>query len=90
MLELVKRCSERWSTQDMRCVKCKMVQKNNYAMYCECAGNYVTDLDPDHFQKYLQAAREAAEFFKFEMLYSTCNHFLKGFNTEEKCPWDAF
>ena len=76
LIELVNAVSVRYAVQDMRCCKCKRVARTTMRKTCECAGEYVTDIDTDKLNDYFRVVNACAGHYDMLMLAEITAFFL--------------
>ena len=66
----------RYAVQDMRCCKCKRVARTTMRKTCECAGEYLTDIDTDKLNDYFRVVNSCAGHYDMLMLAEITAFFL--------------
>ncbi|KAH6682482.1 hypothetical protein B0J14DRAFT_498725 [Halenospora varia] len=57
-----------WCTQDLKCVKCKVLRVNDFMEHCACSGEWVGSVKRDDIMKRLAVYRGVAKFYGLRML----------------------
>jgi DNA polymerase epsilon subunit 1 len=57
-----------WSTQDLKCAKCKAIKINDFMEHCSCSGEWVCTMDREDVVKKLKVYRSVGEFYGLRML----------------------
>ena len=57
-----------WTTQDLKCGKCKRIRANDFMDHCSCAGEWVTTIKREDVLKNLKVYKSVALFYGFRML----------------------
>ncbi|KAG9236052.1 hypothetical protein BJ875DRAFT_527302 [Amylocarpus encephaloides] len=57
-----------WSTQDLKCVKCKAIRVNDFMEHCACSGEWGGSLKREDIVRRLSVYRGVAKFYGLRML----------------------
>jgi DNA polymerase epsilon subunit 1 len=57
-----------WSTQDLKCGKCRAVRVNDFMEHCACAGEWVGSVEREEMLARLGVFRQVARFYGLRML----------------------
>lgn len=57
-----------YTLQDLRCVRCKQIKRENIAERCSCAGQFETLLDVADVKKLVYTFKEIAESHQMVLL----------------------
>ncbi|KAH8595284.1 hypothetical protein B0O99DRAFT_687123 [Bisporella sp. PMI_857] len=57
-----------WTTQDLKCAKCKGVKVNDFMEHCSCSGDWVGSMKIEDIERRLKVYRSAATFYGLRML----------------------
>jgi DNA polymerase epsilon subunit 1 len=57
-----------WSTQDLKCGKCRAVRVNDFMEHCACAGEWVGTVEREEVLARLGVFRQVARFYGLRML----------------------
>lgn len=68
LLAEVQKMVLQWSTQDLKCAKCKRIRTNDFMDHCSCAGEWVTTLKREDVLKVLKVYKSVAKYNGFRML----------------------
>lgn len=67
-----------WSTQDLKCGKCKRIRANEFMDHCSCAGEWVASLDRKEMERKLRVYGNVAGYFGLRMLEEVVGSVLEG------------
>ncbi|KAI9860198.1 MAG: DNA polymerase epsilon catalytic subunit [Trichoglossum hirsutum] len=67
-----------WSTQDLRCVKCKAIKINDFMDHCSCSGEWICTMNREEVVKKLKIYRSVSEFYGLRMLGDVAEALLNG------------
>ena len=57
-----------WTTQDLKCSKCKALRVNEFMEHCTCSGNWTETVNKEDLMKKLKVYRTVAGFYGLKML----------------------
>lgn len=66
IIDVVQRKIMSYTLQDLRCVRCKQIKRENMTPFCSCAGDFENLIPKPHIKNLLGTFREVAE--KHEMI----------------------
>ncbi|GAM83279.1 hypothetical protein ANO11243_012650 [Dothideomycetidae sp. 11243] len=67
-----------WSTQDVKCGKCKRVRVNDFMEHCACAGDWVASMDRTEIEGRLRVLDSVAKGYGLRLLEGVVQGVLQG------------
>lgn len=66
-----------YTLQDLRCIRCKQIKRENLAELCSCAGQFETLINVNDLRTLLQTFIHVAETHKMDLLKEQTEWMLK-------------
>lgn len=67
-----------YTIQDLRCLKCKQIKRENMPIYCSCAGDFQNLIPKDELLSLLTVTfRNIADMYEMKMLQELLSYFVK-------------
>ena len=57
-----------WTTQDLKCVKCRCIRVNDFMEHCGCSGEWVGTVKREEVVRKLDVFRNVSAFYGLRML----------------------
>ncbi|XP_015586460.1 DNA polymerase epsilon catalytic subunit A [Cephus cinctus] len=73
LLDIMNRKSMAYMLQDLQCVKCFEVKRDNMNIICSCAGNYKTTITRNEMLQFVKTVKSIATKFKMYVLLEVVN-----------------
>uniref|UniRef100_A0A182SCP7 DNA polymerase epsilon catalytic subunit n=1 Tax=Anopheles maculatus TaxID=74869 RepID=A0A182SCP7_9DIPT len=77
LLDVVQRKLMSYTLQDLRCVKCKQIKRENLSQYCTCTGNFENLISTGELRRLLQTFHMLAKDYRMHILEETVQHILQ-------------
>lgn len=68
LLDVVQRKIMSYTLQDLQCIRCKQIKRENLAPLCSCAGSFKTLINATELKKLLRTFRQVAEAHGMNLL----------------------
>lgn len=68
LLEIVQRKLMSYTLQDVKCVNCKQIKRDNMTSACECTGAFTNLLPSQELKRDLESFLEVAQTYKMPLL----------------------
>ena len=68
MIGEVERIVVEWSTQDLKCGKCRSIKVNDFMEHCSCSGEWVETLRKEDILRRLRVYKNVGSFYGLRML----------------------
>lgn len=65
-----------YTLQDLRCVRCKQIKRENVSALCSCAGTFETLINANELKKLMETFAQVAENHKMDLLKEQVEIFL--------------
>ncbi|KAI9677772.1 MAG: DNA polymerase epsilon catalytic subunit [Trizodia sp. TS-e1964] len=78
MIAAVEQLLVAWSTQDLKCVKCKLIQVNDLMEHCGCSGEWGLSMSKEEVTRKLKIFRNVSKFYGLKMLEDVVEGMLAG------------
>ncbi|KAF2666688.1 DUF1744-domain-containing protein [Microthyrium microscopicum] len=75
----VQRDLVRWSTQDLKCAKCKRIRVNDFMEHCACAGEWVGSVSREEVKSRLDVMGSVAKWYGLGMLEGVVSEAVEAF-----------
>ncbi|EDV91605.1 GH12980 [Drosophila grimshawi] len=77
MIDVLQRKVMSYVLQDLRCVRCNEIKRENLAEFCTCAGNFVPLISGKEIETLLNTFNNVASYHKMQLLQQTVQQALK-------------
>uniref|UniRef100_A0A182JCC0 DNA polymerase epsilon catalytic subunit n=1 Tax=Anopheles atroparvus TaxID=41427 RepID=A0A182JCC0_ANOAO len=77
LLDVVQRKLMSYTLQDLRCVKCKQIKRENLAQHCTCTGNFENLISRTELRRLLLTFQTLAIDYRMHVLQETVQHILQ-------------
>lgn len=77
IIDVVQRKIMTYNLQDLTCIRCKQVKRDNIAEYCSCAGSFDTLINPNEMKQLFVTFKDIATKHNMELLLETVEWNLK-------------
>uniref|UniRef100_A0A182REB1 DNA polymerase epsilon catalytic subunit n=1 Tax=Anopheles funestus TaxID=62324 RepID=A0A182REB1_ANOFN len=77
LLDVVQRKLMSYTLQDLRCIKCKQIKRENLSQYCTCTGNFENLISTAEIRRLLQTFHTLAKDYRMRILEETVQHILQ-------------
>lgn len=77
LLDVLQRKVMSYTLQDLRCMRCKQIKRENLAELCSCAGNFETLIDVGDIRKLLETFGRVADSHQMALLREQTDWMLK-------------
>jgi len=74
----VQRLVLQWTTQDLKCGKCKRIRVNDFMDHCSCAGEWVASIKKEDVVKQLRVVGNVSGYYGFRMVEDVVGGVLEG------------
>ncbi|GAB0091003.1 DNA polymerase epsilon catalytic subunit [Sergentomyia squamirostris] len=68
LLEIVQRKLMSYTLQDVKCVNCKQIKRDNMTTVCECTGSFTNLMTRSDFQQNLESFLNVAQIYRMSLL----------------------
>uniref|UniRef100_A0A182TKN8 DNA polymerase epsilon catalytic subunit n=1 Tax=Anopheles melas TaxID=34690 RepID=A0A182TKN8_9DIPT len=77
LLDVVQRKLMSYTLQDLRCIKCKQIKRENLSQYCTCTGCFENLICTSELRRLLQTFYTLAKDYRMSILEETVQHLLE-------------
>ncbi|XP_067618241.1 DNA polymerase epsilon catalytic subunit 1 [Eurosta solidaginis] len=77
IIDVVQRKIMSYVLQDLRCLRCNEIKRENLAEYCPCAGEFVPLISGTEIKRLLQTFKRVAEYHKMQLLQETVEQIIE-------------
>uniref|UniRef100_A0A8W7Q1J1 DNA polymerase epsilon catalytic subunit n=1 Tax=Anopheles coluzzii TaxID=1518534 RepID=A0A8W7Q1J1_ANOCL len=77
LLDVVQRKLMSYTLQDLRCIKCKQIKRENLSQYCTCTGCFENLISTSELRRLLQTFYTLAKDYRMSVLEETVQHLLE-------------
>ncbi|KAI9789585.1 MAG: DNA polymerase epsilon catalytic subunit [Candelina submexicana] len=78
MIGQVQQMLVEWSTQDLKCAKCKNLRVNDFMEHCSCSGEWVATVNREEMVRRLRVYRNVSKFYGLRMLEDVVKGVFEG------------
>lgn len=79
LIDVVQRKVMSYVLQDLRCVRCRQIKRENMSLLCTCAASFETLIKPDSLQQLLCTFIKVAKDHQMSVLQEQAERFLENF-----------
>ncbi|XP_017476166.1 PREDICTED: DNA polymerase epsilon catalytic subunit A isoform X2 [Rhagoletis zephyria] len=76
IIDVVQRKAMSYVLQDLRCIRCNEIKRENLAEFCTCAGEFAPLISGQEINRLLRTFRRVAEFHKMQLLQETVEQII--------------
>ncbi|KAH0537339.1 DNA polymerase epsilon catalytic subunit [Glutinoglossum americanum] len=78
MISQIQQVVTAWSTQDLKCGKCKAIKINDFMDHCSCSGEWVCTMNREEVIKKLKVYQSVSRFYELRMLSDVVEALFNG------------
>jgi len=76
IIDVVQRKMMSYVLQDLRCMRCNEIKRENLSEYCECAGDFVPLISAKEIKSLMHIFSKVADYHKLTLLQETVQQVL--------------